>query len=151
MIKIQIEINKESIIDACSRFIKATIRYIYQWVTTDGEALGYILGFIHFMLFMLVAICVIVSHTIYRKIWFQFLVFVVMFLTWLQHVVLKVCVAVVAEKEFTKHTSPFHDLVETIFGIPTDILADNFIIGETVALSFLALELITRVLDCYWH
>jgi len=68
-----------------------------------------------------------------------------MFITWLQHVVLKVCVAVVAEKEFTNHTSPFHDLIETIFGIPTDILADNFIVGETVALAFLALELTSHI------
>ena len=136
---------KESIIQSSAESIKKTIKFLYMWLTTEGEALGYILGHIHFTLFLLLLICVVIAHTIYPKFWFQAAVFVVIFLIWIQHVVLKVCVSTVAEKDLTnKEASPFHELVETVFHISTDDFINYFIVAETVALCCFALELIAH-------
>jgi hypothetical protein len=137
---------KDSIIQSATDTIKHTITLLYKWLTTEGEALGYILGHIHLMLFLLLLICVIIAHTIYPNIWFQACIFAVLFIIWLQHVVLKVCVSTVAEKDLTnKTTAPFHELVEVMFGISTDNFINYFIVAETVALCCFALELISRI------
>ena len=150
MVKISIELdtwsfNKETIILSSTDFLKSAIRYIYKWLTTDGEALGYILGHIHFMLFILLILCVLISHTLYPNFWFQLLIFCIIFIIWLQHIFLKVCVSIVAEKELTNNKSPFHELLETMFGISTDDFINYFIVAETFSLGFLGLELIARI------
>jgi len=148
--KIEIKIDKESIIHSSTEHVKGAIRFLYKWLTTEGEALGYILGHIHFMTLILLVLCVIISHTIYPNFWLQLVIVIILFLIWLQHIFLKVCVWVVAEKEFTNNTSPFHDLVENVFHIPTDDFTNYFIVTETVALACLILGLISRV-SLYLH
>ena len=65
-------------------------------------------------------------------------------MVWLQHIFLKVCVSIIAEKDLTKNTSPFHEILETLFGISTDDFTNHFIVAETVALVFLGLEIFSR-------
>jgi len=143
MLRILIEIDKNSVINSSTQFIKKWIQFLYKWLTTEGEALGYILGFIHFMLFILLLLGVIISHTIYPAFWLQLLIFSVIFIVWLQHIFLKVCVSIVAEKEFTNNISPFHELLETVFNISTNDFTNYFIVAETVGLGCLGLELVS--------
>ena len=145
MLRILIELDKDTIILSSVTFLKKTIQFSYKWLTTDGEALGYILGHIHFMLFILLLICVILSHTLYPNFWFQLILFCVITIVWLQHIFLKVCVSVVAEKDLTQNTSPFHQLLETMFGVSTDDFTSYFIVAETTGLACLALELISKI------
>jgi len=144
MLKIEIEIEKDSFIQSSVEFLKHIIQFLYKWLTTDGEALGYILGYIHFMLFVLLLLGILISHTIYTNIWLQFTIVCVIFAIWLQHIFLKVCVSIVAEKEFTNSISPFHELLETVFQISTNDFTNYFIVAETVALWCLFLELVCR-------
>ena len=65
-------------------------------------------------------------------------------MVWLQHIFLKVCVSIIAEKDLTKNTSPFHEILETLFGISTEDFTNYFIVAETVALVFLGLEIFSR-------
>jgi predicted nucleic acid-binding OB-fold protein len=137
---------KESIIQSTTHSIKQTITFLYKWLTTEGEALGYILGHIHFTLFLLLLLCIIIAHTIYPEFWFQTCIFLVLLAIWLQHVILKVCVSTVAENDLTnKQASPFHELVEMMFHISTDDFINYFIVAETVALCCFALELIAQI------
>jgi hypothetical protein len=141
---LKIEIDKHVWIDGSATFLKQIIQFCYKWLTTEGEALGYILGYIHFMLFVLLLIGIVVSHTIYPNIWLQFTIFCIILVVWLQHIFLKVCVSIVAEKDFTNSISPFHELLETVFQISTNDFTNYFIVAETVALWCLFLELVCR-------
>jgi hypothetical protein len=143
--KIEIELTKESIIDSGSEYLKQTIRFLYKWLTTDGEALGYILGHIHFMLFVCLLFLVIISHTLYPSFWLQLGVFMIILMIWIQHIFLKVCISTVAEKDLTNNSAPFHELVETILNISTDDFINHLIVAETVALGCFALELVSRM------
>ena len=144
MLTIQIEWNKDSIVESSTHLIKNTIRFLYKWLTSEGEALGYILGHIHFTLFVCLLLLVVVSHTIYPNVWLQFFVVCIIFLIWLQHVFLKVCISIIAEKDFTNHISPFHHILETVFGVSIHDFTNYFIVAETVALLCFSLELISR-------
>ena len=144
MLRIQVEVDKDSIINSTVQFLNKSVQFLYKWLTTEGEALGYILGYLHFMAFVLLVIGIAISHTIYPSFWLQLFVFCVLFLVWLQHIVLKVCVSIVAEKHLTKTISPFHELMETIFKISTNDYVNDYMIGETAVVLCLALELISR-------
>jgi hypothetical protein len=143
--KIQIEIDKDSIIQTSVDYLKRAITFCYKWLTNEGEALGYILGHIHFMLFSMLVTLVILSHTVYPNFWLQLALFCVIFIVWAQHIFLKVCVSIVAEQELTQKRSPFHELLENVFQISTDDFINYFVVTETTALGCLGLELISRV------
>jgi hypothetical protein len=143
--KIAIEIDKESIIHSCSEYLKNTIKFLYKWLTNEGEALGYILGYIHFMLFMLLMVSILISHTIYPNFWFKLVILITIVLVWLQHIFLRVCVSIVAEKDLTNSTSPFHDLLENVFHISTTDFTNYFIVAETIAILCFTLEIICRM------
>lgn len=144
MLRIQIEIDKDSIIQSAADFLNTSIQFLYKWLTTDGEALGYILGYIHFMAFILLIIGIGISHTIYPNFWLQLFIFCIIFLVWAQHIFLKVCISIVAEKHLTKTISPFHQLMETIFQFSSADYVNDYIIGETAVVICLGLELIAR-------
>jgi hypothetical protein len=142
--KIQIELDKDNLIEKLETRLRFFIRFAYRWLTNEGEALGYILGSLHFMLFVFLVLLVIACHTVYTNIWFQVSIFVCIFLIWIQHIFLKVCISVIAEKNFTNNTSPFHTLLEDVLHIsPTDF-GNYFVVAETVALGCFGLELISR-------
>jgi len=144
MFRIEIQIDKNSIIDSAVQFLNTAVQFLYKWLTTEGEALGYILGYLHFMGFILLIIGICVSHTIYPSFWLQLIVFCILFLVWLQHIVLKVCVSIVAEKHLTKTISPFHELMEFVFKISANDYVNDYVIGETAVVLCLGLELISR-------
>jgi hypothetical protein len=143
--KIQIELDKDAYIQASVEYLKKAITFCYKWLTNEGEALGYILGHIHFMMFLFLIVSVIISHTIYPNFWLQLTLFCIIFIVWTQHIFLKVCVSIVAEQELTKKASPFHELLENMFQISTDDFINYFVVAETTALGCMALELISRV------
>jgi hypothetical protein len=142
--KIQIEFDKENLIQNLETQLRFLVRFAYRWLTNEGEVLGYILGSLHFMLFIFLVLLVIACHTVYTNFWFQFSIFICILLIWIQHILLKVCISVVAEKNFTNNTSPFHTLLQDVLHIhPTDF-GNYFVVAETVALGCFGLELISR-------
>jgi hypothetical protein len=144
MFRIEVYVDKDSIIEHAVNFLNSSVQFLYKWLTTEGEALGYILGYLHFMAFVLLIIGIVISHTIYPSFWLQLGIFCVLFLVWLQHIFLKVCVSIVAEKHLTKTISPFHEIIEGIFKISTSDFIDDYVLGETAVVGCLALELVSR-------
>ena len=142
--KIQIDFNKDNVIEKIETQLRFLVTFAYRWLTNEGEVLGYILGAVHFMSFVLLLLLVVASHTIYTNFWFQFAIFLCILLIWVQHIFLKVCVLVVAEKNFTKNISPFHILLEDVFQISSTDFSNYFVVAETVALGCFGLELISR-------
>jgi len=143
--KIEIEFDREAYIRSSAVFLKQLTAFLYNWLTTEGEGLGYIMASIHFIVFASSSTMVVVSHILYPSFWLQLFMFCVIFAIWLQHFFLKVCVSVVAEEELLKAPSPFFKLVEDILHISTSDFINYIIIAETTALGCMALGLISRV------
>jgi hypothetical protein len=151
--KFTIELNREKIINVLELYIRNLIRILYQWLTNDGEVLGYILAVSHFIISIFLSIVLIVSHTIYPALWLQFIVWFGITLIWLQHVFLKVCVSIVAEQRLTNNTAPFYEIIQIIcdfFNISSEGFVDNILVAETVAMICFGLALIGR-LSVYFH
>ncbi len=149
--RIVLDINKEAIISFFQNHITQTIRFLYKWLTTDGEILGYILAVFHLMISAAVFSMIIFSHTFYPSFYFQLITFLVLFVIWIQHIFLRVCVYVVAEKELTKTISPYSELIKELlqrYNITGNQFITYFIIAETVGVGCFALELISR---CFYY
>lgn len=143
--KVIIDIDKHYIIEKLETFLRHFVMIGYKWLTTEGEILGYILGVLHFMISTTIFILLIVSHTIYPAFWLQVTVFVLIVIIWIQHIMLKVCVSVVAEKKLTMNESPFHSILENMFHVDSETFSNYFVTAETAAIVCLGLELISRI------
>jgi hypothetical protein len=132
-------------------FLNNTVSFLYQWLTTDGEILGYILGTIHITSSIFIFICIIVSHTIYPVFWLQCVIFICLFLIWIQHIVLKVCVVIVAEMNLTQNRSPYYEIMgeflHKIFNIKLTDFITYLIVAETVWVGCFGLEIISKICE----
>jgi len=149
--QIIVDVNREAIIEKMALFLNNTVSFLYQWLTTDGEILGYILGTIHITLSIFIFICIIVSHTIYPVFWLQCVIFICLFLIWIQHIVLKVCVVIVAEMNLTQNRSPYYEIVgeflHKIFNIKLTDFITYLIVAETVWVGCFGLEIISKICE----
>ena len=141
---------KGSVVEKLENYTRNIISFLYSWLTTDGEVLGYILGVVHFVMSMTIISMVLVSHTLYPTFLFQLGVFACLFIIWLQHIFLKVCISIVAERSLTKHEPPFYKIIRDVLGINPNEFTTYFVIGETVAVGCFGLELISK-LSLYIH
>jgi hypothetical protein len=143
-----IDINKERIISLLESKTRELITFLYGWITSDGEILGYILGVIHFMIAVLIFMLLFISHTLYPALWLQGVVLFCMTLIWVQHVILKVCISIVAEEKLTNGRAPFFSIVNGIsnmFKIPLDRFIENLLVAETISVACFTLAFIGRI------
>jgi len=77
--------------------------------------------------------------------WFQCLSFGIVLLVWLQHVFLRVCIIIVAEKNFTKGGSPYFRMFKDTTGIDGEVLVDYLVVFETGALVGLTMGLLRQM------
>lgn len=145
--KIIIEIDRNKTIETLETSIRKLISFLYAWLTTDGEVLGYILAVIHFMISALFYILIVISHTIYPSFSFQIFVFICVLLIWIHHIVLKVCISVVAEKNLTNTIAPSTRLFKVVldfFSISIESFTNYFVLVETTVVGMLCFEIISR-------
>jgi hypothetical protein len=146
--RIIVDLNKEYIIEKLQFFTKCIFSFLYRWITTDGEVVGYILGFMHVFTAILVLVCVIVSHTFYPVFWVQCVVYSWILVIWIQHVVLNVCVITLVEKDFTQKDSPFYLLLDDILKLlNVDVyqVLNYIVVAETVAVACFGLEIVSKI------
>ena len=142
-----IEINKEYIIEKIKNWIITLITFVYSWFTHEGEVLGYILGIFHIMITVTIGIFIIISHTFYPEFKLQLIVFIFVFLAWIQHLIFNLCIIIIAEQGLTKNESPYIEIIKTFleyFHIDFQQFPIYFMISETVLVFTLGLELISR-------
>ena len=148
-----LDIDKEKAVSYLESKLRSLIAFSFQWISTDGEVLGYILGVHHFMISIIIFIVVFISHTIYPALWLQGLVLLCLFLIWVQHAILRVCISIVAEEKLTNGRAPFFQLVNDIsnfFKIPFDRFIENILLAETISIASLSLAFIGRI-SVYIH
>jgi hypothetical protein len=148
-----VDIDKEKTIEYLETKLRKLIGFLYSWITHDGEILGYILGVLHFMISLIIFMLLFVSHTIYPTLWLQGSVLFCMFVIWFQHVILKVCISIVAEEKLTNSQAPFFGIVNDIsnlFKIPFDRFIENLLVAETISVACFTLAFIGRI-SIYIH
>lgn len=143
--KVVVDLEYGPIIQKLEHYTRKTVEFLYGWITTDGEILGYILGVLHFTIVCGLTVAFIVSHTVYPIFWFQCLLYAILLIIWLQHIFLKACFLMVAEKNLTKTVSPFYNLSKDLIGVSTDDLITYFVIAETTAVLCIGFEIISKL------
>ena len=142
--QIRFDIDKEKIINYLELSIRNLIRFVFKWFTTDGEILGYILGVWHLMVCVTIFICIIISHTVYPFVWFQLGIFICLFIIWLQHIFLQVCVVFITEINLTSKEPPFYTIIRELIGFDLKKYSLYFITCETTFIFCLFLELLGK-------
>lgn len=151
--KFILEIDKQQIIDKSVLILKKSVSFVYQWLTHEGELLGYILSILHIIFGVGALVGLLISYTIYPSFWLQFILLIFLGCVTLQHIFLRVCVVALAEKELTQTISPFYSILEntlTNFGIDYTRFIENVILSEALACIFITLHLISRI-SIYLH
>jgi len=147
IMKLVIEFNSGTFLKG----ILSSFFTFFSWFTTKGEILGFILAVFHFIISAGLVTLILISHTIYPSIWLKTFVFACLFLIWLQHVVLDLCIVTVWEKQLTTGgITPFHRIVRDILSIFNLTLADYdtyLIITESVAVGCFSLELLSYLFE----
>lgn len=134
---------KQVIIDG----LETALRWGYTWITDNDETLGKILSTLHILVLLVIFVLILVSHLIYPVLWLQVLIFGVVFLIWLQHILLRACVCSSLERRLMGDEAPLAiDIVLNVLGIP---VSKQTRMGVTLLLSstavgFLGIELIAR-------
>ena len=144
---IQVELRDqwiESLKNGLIKFIKT----IYGWISKDDEFLGHVLASSHFIISATFYLLIIACHIIYPSLYFQIFVFICIVIIWLQHVFLKVCISIVAEKELTKVYAPSIPLFEVFlkyFNLTFENFTNYFLTAETVCVIMFGLEIMSRL------
>lgn len=134
---------KEKIMDA----LEACLRWGYQWLSDNDHALGKILYTIHILSLIFICVMIILSHVIYPVIWLQILVFIIVFIVWLQHVLLHACVCSSLERKLMGSDARLAiDFILEVFRIPImkETRMGITVLLSTIGVLFLGLELVAR-------
>jgi hypothetical protein len=135
----------ETVLEKAERYVRELVTFLYSWLTSDGEVLGYILGVCHFVISITISVMVVVSHTIYPIVWFQILVFILLFIIWIQHIFMKVCISIVAEQKLTQKEPPFFQIIRDILQIQPNEFVNYFLVAETTWVGCFGLELLAKL------
>jgi len=161
--------EKEEIIRLLKEWMISMVTFLYKWLTTDAEILGYILAVLHTLISASLIFCITLSHTIY-PIWeFKLGCYLCLLLVWLQHIFLNVCIFTVAELSLIQIVQPSNIYVSHIFtkvaqleppsniylsyifstlmGTSLTEAMTRLIMGETVAVSCFTLELLSILMN----
>jgi hypothetical protein len=146
--------EKQKIINNLEKHIRYLTIFFFKWLSEDGEALGYILAVLHILGTIAIAMCLLLSHTIYPVLWFQLFTFALILIVWVQHIILNVCVISVAESVFTSSAPPSHILLTIIYSTfignhhndPLNLL----VLCESVLVLTLGLELTAKLFEYFY-
>jgi len=137
--------DKEIVIQFCEKSIRQTVTFLYKWLSEDAEVLGYIVAVIHVLVATTLGVSVLLAHTIYPVWQFQLGTFMCMFIVWVQHIVLKVCVFTIAEtnlSSFAPSNIYLAHFFSSIFGSNIHDALTTLVLVETVMVGCFSLELI---------
>ena len=132
-------------------FLEYIIRHCYSWLTTNDEVLGKIVYVIHLIGFWTLMTLIFLSH-VFPYFWFQVGVFFVVFIAWIQHIVLNTCVLTSLELKFLgdKTICMADSLLQFIDISPSHNvrMGVTFLLSTTMTL-FLGMELMARIILTY--
>ena len=140
--------NRSTIRNKLVDILEVFLRTTYGWLSTNDEALGKITYNIHLFVLFTVFVLILVSHTIYPVLWFQVVVFILVFVIWIQHVVLHFCMCTSLEIRLIGKDAPIViDHLLNFFEIPVsrDSRIGVTILITTLMAGFLGLEILGKL------
>jgi xanthosine utilization system XapX-like protein len=142
--------EKKEIIRLLKDWMIYAVTFLYKWLTTDAEILGYILAVLHVLISTTLMICTGLAHTVYPTWQFKLGCYICMVLVWLQHIFLNVCIFTVAELSLTKISPPSNiylsRILGTLMGTSLSEAMTRLIMGETITVSCFTLELLSMLM-----
>jgi hypothetical protein len=143
--------EKEQVIQILKEWMISAVTFMYKWLTTDAEILGYILAVLHILITTTIMICAILSHTIYPTWQFKLGTYIFMCGTWLQHIFLNVCIFTVAEVSLTKLIPPSNIYLSYFYskllGTTISEAMTRLVSGETIGVLCFTLELVSLLMN----
>jgi hypothetical protein len=143
-----IDFNKEKLQDSIETFFTELVRYLYAWLSTDGEVIGTIIGVYHLLIAVSIPIIIVISHTIYPSFWLKLYNFLCLFFIFMQHLIFNACLLIPMEEKLTKKATIFYPMIEQLLE-PTGITLPQFItyivISEGIAVGCFGLEIVSHV------
>ena len=139
--------SRKEIRDKLVDGLESVMEFAYGWISEKKEIIGQVTFFWHIYAICTITVLVIVSHIIYPVFWFQFIVFCICGIIWLQHILLRTCVCTSLESRFLGKETPFAiDVILDLFSIPVnrESRMGVTILISTIATALLGLELIAR-------
>ena len=124
------------------------MRYFYGWLAENDETLGRIVYVLHIFVFNMILVLIIVSHTIYPVFWFQVFVFLIVFLVWTQHVILRTCICTSLERKLIGKSAPISvDIILETLKIPvsTESRMGVTLLISSLTVFFLGFEILSRI------
>lgn len=137
---------RQEIHDQIVQLLESGIRYLYKWLTENDEILGKIVYVLHLAGFWTLMLLIFLSH-VFPYFWFQAGVFIVVFIIWIQHVLLNTCVLTSLEIKFLGNKALcMTDSLLSLVNIPPTYETRMGITGilSTTMTLFLGLELMAR-------
>lgn len=150
---IQIQV-RDQWIESLKNGLITFIKSVYGWISKDDEFLGHVLASSHFIISATFYLLIIACHTVYPSLYFQLFVFFCVVLIWLQHVFLRVCISVVAEKELTRVYAPSIPLFEIMlkyFHLTFEHFTNYFLTAETVCVLMFGLEIMSQLIRLLYN
>jgi xanthosine utilization system XapX-like protein len=143
--------EKEELIRLLKEWMISAVTFLYKWLTTDAEILGYILAVLHVLISTTLMISTLIAHTVYPSWQFKLGCYICMILVLLQHIFLNVCIFTVAELSLTRIVPPSNiflsQIFSTLMGTSLSEAMTRLVMGETVAVSCFTLELISILMN----
>ena len=143
-----ITLDKSDIQERIEIFFTELLRYVYGWLSTDGEVIGTIVGVYHVLLAVSVPILAFISHTIYPCIWLKLYVFCNLCAVFLQHVCFNICIMIPMEERLTNRKTMFYPVLERLlkpFNITVTEFVTYIVIAEGFTTLCFGLELLSHV------
>ncbi len=142
--KIKIQLDFENTFDK----LKKKIDEAQKELNFDDGILGYIIAIFHLMVLCSMIFLVLASHTIYPSIWLKSITFAILFIIWIQHILLDACVITLFEKRIVKEKqTPFHNILSkllNIFNLTIEQYDKYLIVVEGVVIGCFGLELLSH-------
>lgn len=143
--------EKEEVIRFLKEWMIHGVTFLYKWLTTDAEILGYILAVLHVLISFTLMLCTCLAHTVYPTWEFKLGCYICMVLVWLQHIFLNVCIFTVAELSLTRIIPPSNiylsHVFSTLMGTSLSEAMTRLIMGETITVSCFTLELLSILMN----
>jgi len=137
MIGVLSKVDKHELIVYISNKIEVLIRTSFSWISDNSIVIGFIIRIFHLVITFTMISLIVISMFIKG---FRFVTFIILFVIWIQHILLECCVLSICELKLL-NDELFLTKMNLIFGLPFSTSSIIFLIVETIFLFNLGFSL----------
>jgi hypothetical protein len=145
--------KKEYVRKFIEKWVEIIFRTIFFW-ETDDKKIGKIIRLFHHGIVYFIVVWYIVIHTIFPSYFLLVWLYIIILITWLQHIICGDCIFSILEQKLIGDSQNFVDPLLEIFHMPvtSESAVGVTIMGSTLVLLVVTFELISRtILNIGFH